>query len=81
MNIVESYYIRKSRLNHNDDYHSRIEQCDIELLRKAQIYMLLAPAFTLGLLYLAKELRQQVMMSQHFFFVIKKMQERFQAKY
>jgi hypothetical protein len=51
MNIIEKYYIRKSSLGHKDDIHLRLEDHDIDLMRKAQFYLFFAPAATFGLIY------------------------------
>lgn len=51
MNIIESYYIKKANLHHTDDFHERIEDNDINLLRKAKFYMLIAPVMTFGIVY------------------------------
>ena len=35
MNIIERYYIKKASLGQADDFHKRIEDNDIFLMRKA----------------------------------------------
>jgi len=35
MNIIEKYYIRKASLHVKDDFHKRMEDHDIDLMRKA----------------------------------------------
>lgn len=77
MNIIENYYIRKASMGQTDDLHNRIEEGDIDLLRKARFYMLFTPTVTLGVCYLGYRLKDQVLMSRHFYYIIKKMQEKF----
>jgi hypothetical protein len=50
-------------------------------LRKAQAYLFIAPTMTMGLVYLLNKLRYELLMSQHFFYMIKKYQEKMQSKY
>lgn len=57
MNIIEKYYIRKAHLNQSDDYYSEIDQGDIELMKRAKLYLFIVPIMTFGACYLAKELR------------------------
>ena len=51
MNIIEKYYMKKASLGMSDEFYQEIEYSDIMLLRKAQIYMLVAPAMTMGVVY------------------------------
>jgi hypothetical protein len=50
-------------------------------MRKAQLYLFVAPTMTMGLVFLLNKLRYELLMSQHFFFLIKKYQEKMQSKY
>ena len=77
MNIIENYYIRKASRGVQDDYHNRIEDGDLDLLRKSRFYLFLTPTLTFGVVYLGYQLKNQVLMSQHFYYIIKKMQEKF----
>ncbi len=77
MNIIEKYYMRKANMGHTDTYYEMLEHSDIQLLRNAELYMLLAPAFAVGIVHLMRKLKSEVLMSQHFYFIIKKYQDRF----
>jgi hypothetical protein len=57
MNIIEKYYIRKAHLNTKDDYYGEIDKGDIELMKRAKLYLFIVPAITFSAFYLAKELR------------------------
>ena len=81
MNIVENYYIRKAQIHKSDDFYERIDEGDLELLRRAWLYLLIAPAGSIVVCYLLKELRHSLMMSQNFSYVIKRAQDRFKYKY
>ena len=72
MNIIEKYYIKKANLGQSDDYHTRIDSHDIDLLRKAQFYIFFAPACTLGVMYLGSKLKNEMLMTQHFYFYVKR---------
>jgi hypothetical protein len=81
MNIVEKYYMRKASLGMNDEFYQEIEQRDIDIMRKAQVYLLVAPIGTMGVVYILNQLRYEVLMSSNFFYVIKKYQEKMHSKY
>ena len=81
MNIVEKYYMRKASMGSNDMYYDAIETADIEILRRAQAYLLIAPTATIALVYVLNKLRYEVFMSQHFFYIIKRYQDKMQSKY
>ena len=46
MNVIDKYYMRKASLGMSDEFYQEIEQRDIVLLRKAQIYLFVAPTVT-----------------------------------
>lgn len=50
-------------------------------MKRAQIYLFVAPTFTVGFVFLLNRLRYELLMSQHFFYLIKKYQEKMQSKY
>ncbi len=77
MNIIEKYYIRKAHLNQKDEFYGEIEKGDIELMKRAKLYLFIVPIVTFSACYIGKELRTQMFMSQHFYYVIKRAQERY----
>jgi hypothetical protein len=81
MNIVEKYYMRKASMGMSDEFYKEIEQRDIEIMRKAQIYLFVAPTLTVGVVYLLNKMRYEMLMSQHFFHIIKTYQDKMQSKY
>lgn len=81
MNIVEKYYMKKASMGLSDEFYEAIEEKDIQILRKAQMYLFIAPTMTIGVVYLLNRLRYEVLMSQHFFYMIKKYQDRMQSRY
>lgn len=50
MNVVEGYYFNKLQ-NGEDKFYDRIEEKDIEILRRAKVYMYSAPLFTVGVCF------------------------------
>lgn len=72
MNIVEKYYMKKASMGMNDDFYQEIEQRDLQILRRAQIYIFIAPVMTMAFVHLLNKLRYELLMSQHFMFMIKK---------
>jgi hypothetical protein len=58
-----------------------LDKSDIEIMRKAQVYLFVAPTLTMGFVFLLNRLRYELLMSQHFFYLIKKYQEKMQSKY
>eukprot|EP00347_Sterkiella_histriomuscorum_P023616 403333981 len=81
MNIIEKYYMRKANSFSTDDKYNSIEEGDIKLIRNAEFYMVAAPIATVGAVYLLNKLRSEMLMSQHFFYAIKRYQDNFQSKY
>ena len=79
MNIIEKYYMKKASMNIGDELHTYIEPNDIMLLKRAQIYVFVAPTVTLGFVYLLSKLRSDILMSQHFSYVIKNFQEKMKS--
>jgi hypothetical protein len=71
MNIVEKYYIKKASVGMSDDYFKEIDEKDLQILRRAERYIFIAPAVTIGFVFLLNKLRYEVLMSQHFFHIIK----------
>jgi hypothetical protein len=71
MNIVEKYYIKKASVGMSDEFYNEIDQRDIEILRRAERYLFIAPAVTIGFVFLLNRLRYELLMSQHFFHIIK----------
>jgi len=60
-----------------DEKHNYIEGNDITLLRQAQVYMVVAPAATVAVIYLVNKLRRDVFMSNHFYYSIKNLTTKF----
>ena len=81
MNIVEKYYIKKASMGMSDEYYQEIDHRDLEILRRAERYLFIAPAVTVGFVFLLNRLRYELLMSQHFFHIIKQYQEKMQSKY
>jgi hypothetical protein len=81
MNIVEKYYMRKASMGQNDSFYTELEKGDIDILRRAQIYLFVAPTVTMGFVFVLNKLRYELLMSQHFFYLIKKYQDKMQQKY
>lgn len=52
MNVIEKYYLRKATRGVKDDYHTRIDEGDLDILRKSKFYMVLAPCVTFGAVYM-----------------------------
>ncbi len=71
MNIVEKYYIKKASVGVSDEFYESIEPRDLEILKRAQLYLFIAPTATVGFVYLLNKLRYDILMSQHFFHIIK----------
>lgn len=68
MNIVEKYYIRKAVSAASDEKHLHIEHRDISLIKRAELYLLVAPVGTIGLIYLINKIRKETVMSSHFYY-------------
>jgi len=68
--------MKKASMGMSDEYYEAIEQKDIEIIKKAQRYLFIAPAATLAIIYILNKLRYELMMSQHFFYMIKKYQDK-----
>lgn len=81
MNIVEKYYMRKASMGNNDEYYIAIEDADIQILRKAQMYLLISPTVTVGIVYLLNRLRYEIFISQHFYHIIKRYQDAMASTY
>ena len=81
MNIVEKYYIKKASVGQSDEFYTQIENRDLAILKKAQAYIFIAPTVTIGFVWLLNKLRYELLMSQHFFYMIKKYQDKMQSKY
>lgn len=76
MNIVEKYYMKKASVGMSDEFYKEIEYRDIEIMRRAQLYLFIAPTMTLGIVYILNKLRYELLMSQHFFYMIKRYQDK-----
>ena len=50
-------------------------------MKRAQAYLFVAPALTVGFVFVLNRLRYELLMSQHFFYLIKKYQDKMQEKY
>jgi hypothetical protein len=59
-------------MKQSDEYYERIDKHDIDILRKAKAYLLVAPVLSVGFVYLLNKFRHEMLMSQHFFYVIKR---------
>ncbi|CDW88167.1 UNKNOWN [Stylonychia lemnae] len=81
MNIIERYYMKKASSYQTDTKYDRLEPSDIHHIKRAEFYLVAAPVATVSILYLINKLKNEVLMSQHFFYIIKSYQERFQSKY
>lgn len=81
MNIIEKYYMRKASMSTSDTFYEQLEPSDIQLLKNAQMYLFIAPAFSVGIVHLLSKMRTEMFISKHFHFIIKKYQDRFQSKY
>ena len=73
--------MRKASVGNNDEYYTAIQQEDINLMRKAQMYLVVAPTATVGVVFLLNRLRYELLMSQHFIHTIKRYQEAMQSAY
>ena len=73
--------MRKASMGSSDQFYQELEQSDIDIMRRAQMYLFVAPTFTVGFVFLLNRLRYELLMSQHFFYLIKKYQEKMQSKY
>ena len=81
MNIVDKYYMRKASMGQNDEFYQELEKRDIEIMKRAQVYLFVAPTLTMGFVFVLNKLRYELLMSQHFFYLIKKYQDKMQQKY
>jgi len=63
MNIVEKYYMKKASVGMSDEFYKEIEHRDIEIMRRAQLYLFIAPTMTLGIVYILNKLRYELLMS------------------
>lgn len=81
MNIVEKYYMRKASMGSNDEFYQGLDYSDIAIMRRAETYLFVAPTVTIGFVFVLNKLRYELLMSQHFFYLIKKYQEKMQSKY
>jgi len=53
MEAVSKYYAQKARIEANDEYLERINEKDIDIMRKALGYVVIAPFVSVGVLYAA----------------------------
>ena len=53
MEAVSKYYAQKARIEANDEYHERINEKDLDVMRKAFGYVVVTPFVSLGVLYAA----------------------------
>jgi len=71
MNVIDKYYMRKASLGMSDEFYPELEARDMALLRRAQIYLVVAPTMTMAIIYVLRQLRYELLMSSHFFHIIK----------
>jgi hypothetical protein len=71
MNIIERYYIKKASSFQTDTKYERMEPSDIDHIKRAEFYLVAAPMATVSVLYLVNKLKTELLMSQHFFYIIK----------
>ena len=77
MDTITRYYLRKSNLSAQDEYHERIALEDVNELQKAGIYMLLAPALTFAVMFGYSKFRTEGGgSSSHFQYVIDRTRSR-----
>ena len=73
--------MKKASVGMSDEFYKEIEYRDIEIMRRAQLYLFIAPTMNLGIVYILNKLRYELLMSQHFFYMIKRYQDKMQSKY
>lgn len=76
---IEKYYL--SKLTREDKFHDQIEPQDMALMRKAQRYIILAPTFTVAILYLLKSVQFNFLMSSNFKYTVRNYQQKYKSVY
>ena len=77
MENVSRYYRQKAHIEAPDEYLERINEGDIDIMRKALGYVVIAPFVSVGAMYLAKLVKRDYSMSENFVYSIRRMQDRF----
>lgn len=66
MDSVTRYYFAKANLKAADEYHDHIQYTDIDNLRKAAAYLLIAPVGTFLFVHFLKTVQEDGGVSKHF---------------
>jgi len=80
MDQVSKYYLKKSNLAAQDEYLARIDEEDIQILKKARRYLIAAPCVTIGMLYFLKQFRMEGGFSSNFKHSIERAREAYSEK-
>lgn len=76
MESVQKYYRHKANIQANDEYLERINEGDIDMMRKAFAGIVVAPFLSVLAMYCAKELKKDTSMSENFVYNIRRFQDR-----
>jgi hypothetical protein len=60
-----------------DEYHDRISEKDLDILRKSLALVIITPFCSIALMYIAKELKREYSFSGSFIFNVRLIKERF----
>ena len=71
MEVIQNYYRMKSQINVNDEFHERISEKDLDILRKSLALVIITPFCSIALMYLAKEIKREYSFSGNFIFNVR----------
>ena len=66
MDQLSRYYLRKKNLGVKDEFQDHISYSDIDTLRAARAYMIIAPIGTICFVHLLRKMQEEGGFSRHF---------------
>ena len=72
---VAEYYKQKSRLEIGDEFHTRIQEKDINILQKSLAMVAVAPFITVAVMHLLRLLKKDMSFSERFMYRIRTAQD------
>ena len=76
MEAVSKYYAQKARIEANDEYLERINETDIDIMRKAGAWVLIAPFVSVGVLYTLQMAKKDWSMAENWVYSMRSVTER-----
>ena len=63
---ISKYYQQKAHIDIKDQYHEEVDERDIHIMKKSLGYVIATPFISIGIMYMAKEVKKETSMTSHF---------------